>query len=228
MPCSTYSIIIGSFLRSCLEAEPGLKHVPVLDAQVGQQEGVEGVRVEVRPVAVFFPRVEVIRPPEDHAVLARAKQKNTHNNVRRIRPCRRACAMLGVTGRTQNETSSWIGVVVCGCCCSAAVGGAWMHQPASTVVCQAAAKNAGLFVFFSREMVVPSICHVSSRATSRGATAATSSVRRHTSIAPFSVCLLYHDIVDVRIYIHRTHQIKVTRWAKPESHLGHTGEEEQN
>lgn len=61
--------ILRSHLRAEVEAETGLKHVPILHPQVGEQERVEGVRVKVYPVAVRFPGIEIVRPPDNHAVL---------------------------------------------------------------------------------------------------------------------------------------------------------------
>lgn len=55
--------------HACLKAKAGLKHVPVLHAKVGQEERVEGVRVEMGAVAEVRPGIEVVRSPDDHAIL---------------------------------------------------------------------------------------------------------------------------------------------------------------
>lgn len=51
-----------------------LEHVPILYAQIGDQKRVEGVRIEVRSVAVLFTGVEVIRAPDQGSILSNAYQ----------------------------------------------------------------------------------------------------------------------------------------------------------
>lgn len=54
---------------SRLSSETTLKHVPILNAQVTQEERVVGVCVEVGTVAAGLAGVEVVRAPDYRAVL---------------------------------------------------------------------------------------------------------------------------------------------------------------